>query len=61
MLDVSDDQRLRSTVMANNVAVRDAEVVDGEVVQEAVAVGGDWLMKPFGRSRRPTNARIGAT
>ena len=50
MLDVSDDQRLRSTVMASNVAVRDAEVVDGEVVEEAVAVGGDWLMKPFGRS-----------
>ena len=50
MLDVSDDQILRSTVMANNVAVRDDEVVDGEVVEEAVAVGGDWLMKPFGRS-----------
>ena len=61
MLDVSYDKRLRSTVMANNVAVRDAEVVDGEVVEEAVAVGGDWLMKPFGRSRRRTNARIGAT
>ena len=61
MLDVRDDRRLRNTVMANNVSVRDAYVVDGEVVEEAVAVGGVWLMKPFGRSRRPTNARIGAT
>ena len=54
---VSDDQSLRSAEVAIAVAMRDAEVV----VEEILAVGGDWLMKPFERFRKSKNARIGAS
>ena len=54
---VSDDQSLRSAEVAIAVAMRDAEVV----VEEIVAVGGNWLMTPFERFIKSKNARIGAS
>ena len=54
---VSDDQDLRSAEVAIAVAMRDAEVVGEEIV----AVGGNWLMKPFERIIKSKNARIGAS